>query len=98
MTVSLPTKTEYIRVRRYRLVVTAEMDAKFKQNIAIINDLHQYAVKYLEKTYGYKHLGRSYPSTRTDKLYVIKDEIEKRYLKERYPELKRWDLKKIGLH
>lgn len=96
--VQLPVKTEYIRVRRYRLVVTEELAQKFEQNIAVENDLHQYAVKYLEKTYGYKHLERPYPSTRTAKMYVIKDEIEKRYLAERYPELKRWDLEKIGLH
>ena len=96
--VQLPVKTEYIRVRRYRLAATEKLAQKFEQNIAVENDLHQYAVKYLEKTYGYKHLERLYPSTRTDKMYVIKDEIEKRYLAERYPKLKRWDLEKIGLH
>lgn len=98
VTVQLPVKTEYIRVCRYRLAATEELAQKFEQNIAVENDLHQYAVKYLEKTYGYKHLERLYPSTRTDKMYVIKDEIEKSYLAERYPELKRWDLAKIGLH
>ncbi|PWG54504.1 RNA-guided endonuclease TnpB family protein [Ligilactobacillus salivarius] len=95
--IHLSDTTEYVRVRRYRLVPTEELRMRYKVNIAIQNDLYNYALKYLEKTYGYKHLGRKYPDTRTKKIYVIKDQILPKYIKEKY-NLKRWNNKIIGLH
>lgn len=93
----LPKTTEYVRTRRYHLVVTAELTEKHMCNLAVENELHNYALKFLERTYGYKHLGRTFPTTRTGKNYIIKDEILPRFLKEYY-NLKRWNAKKIGLH
>lgn len=93
----LPSTTEYIRVRRYRLVATPELVKKHQANLTVENQLHNYALKYLERAYGYKHLSRKFPSTRTGKTYVIKDEILPSFLKENCG-LKRWDSRKVGLH
>ena len=93
----LPSATEYVRVRRYRLVVTPQLVKKHQANLTVENQLHNYALKYLEKAYGYKHLSRKFPGTRTGKTYVIKDEILPGFLKENY-RLKRWNSRKVGLH
>ena len=93
----LPSTTEYVRVRRYRLVATPELVKKHQANLTVENQLHNYALKYLERAYGYKHLFRKFPGTRTGKTYVIKDEILPSFLKEYYG-LKRWSSHKVGLH
>lgn len=93
----LPSTTEYVRVRRYRLVATPDLVQKHENNLAVENQLHNYALKYLEKAYGYKHLLRRFPSTRTGKTYVIKDEILPSFLRENYG-LKQWNTRKVGLH
>lgn len=93
----LPSTTEYVRVRRYRLVATPELVKKHQTNLKVENQLHNYALKYLERAYGYKHLSRKFPNTRTGKTYVIKDEILPSFLKENYG-LKRWNSRKVGLH
>lgn len=93
----LPSTTEYVRVRRYRLVATPELVKKHQANLTVENQLHNYALKYLERAYGYKHLFRKFPGTRTGKTYVIKDEILPSFLKEYYG-LKRWNSHKVGLH
>ena len=93
----LPSTTEYVRVRCYRLVATPELAKKHQANLAVENQLHNYALKYLEKAYGYKHLSRKFPGMRTGKTYVIKDEILPSFLKENYG-LKRWNSHKVGLH
>lgn len=88
--------TKSVRVRRLHLVVTDELAAKHTVGITVQNELHNYAVKYLERTYGVRHINRRYPNTRTAKVYVIKD-LMAMFAKERYS-LKRWDATKIGLH
>lgn len=90
--------TTYTRVRRYRLVMTPLQIKKFQRNIEVENQLYQFTVRYLEKTYGYKHLHRNYPKNRTAKIYVIKDEIIPRFLTDRYPQMKRWNTNVVGLH
>src|SRR5699024_7724041 len=89
--------TEYVRVRHYRLVMTPELVRKHQINLTVENQLHNYALKYLERAYGYKHLSRKFPGTRTGKTYVIKDEILPGFLWENYG-LKRWNSHKVGLH
>lgn len=88
--------TKSVRVRRLHLVSTDELVAKHTVGITVQNELHNYAVKYLERTYGVRHINRRYPNTRTAKVYVIKD-LMAMFAKERY-DLKRWDATKIGLH
>lgn len=83
-------------MRRLHLVVTDELVAKHTDGIIVQNELHNYAVKYLERTYGVRHINRHYPNTRTSKVYVIKD-LMAMFAKERYS-LKRWNATKIGLH
>ena len=93
----LPSTTEYVRVRRYRLVMTPELVRKHQVNLTVENQLHNYALKYLERAYGYKRLSRKFPGTRTGKTYAIKDEILPGFLQENYG-LKRWNSRKVGLH
>lgn len=88
--------TKSVRVRRLHLVVTDELVAKHTDGIIVQNELHNYAVKYLERTYGVRHINRHYPNTRTSKVYVIKD-LMAMFANERYS-LKRWNATKIGLH
>lgn len=88
--------TKSVRVHRLHLVVTDELVAKHTDGIIVQNELHNYAVKYLERTYGVRHINRYYPNTRTSKVYVIKD-LMAMFAKERYS-LKRWNATKIGLH
>ena len=60
--IDLPKKTEYIRVHHCRLVTTPQLEKRYAENIDVLNKAYQYTVKYLEKTYGYKHLNRPYPT------------------------------------
>lgn len=95
--IKLPRKTEYLRVRRYRLVPTPQMIARHCENLEVLNKAHQYAVKYLEKTYGCRHLGRPYPSTKKAKIYVIKDKILPGFLRDVYG-IDKWDGKVVPIH
>ena len=93
----LPKTTEYIRVRRYRLVATNDLIAKFERNIEAENKIYNYALKYLEKTYGVKHLKRPYPTNKNAKLFLAKDVLIPKILKDLYG-LFKWDGKKVGIH
>ncbi|KAB5846486.1 transposase, partial [Bifidobacterium adolescentis] len=68
--IKLPKTTEYIRVRRYRLVATNDLVAKFERNIEVENKIYNYVLKYLENTYGVKHLKRPYPTNKKAKLFL----------------------------
>lgn len=96
--IKLPKKTKYFRVRRFRLVATPVLVAKHSRNLEVENQLHNYAVRYLEKTYGYKHLGRSFPTTKIGKVFLIKDKIIPKFAQDVYHHKGRWNSKKIGLH
>lgn len=96
--IKLSAKTKYLRVRRVRLVATPELIAKHNQNLGVENQLHNYALRYLEKTYGYKHLNRPFPTTRTGKAYIVKDEIIPRFNHDVCHHDGRWNSQKIGLH
>ena len=93
----LPKTTEYIRVRRYRLVATTDLVAKFERNIEVENKIYNYVLKYLEKTYGVKNLKRPYPTNKTAKLFLAKDVLIPKILKDLYG-LSKWDGKKVGIH
>ena len=95
--IDLPKKTEYIRVRHCRLVTTPQLEKRYVENIDILNKVYQYTVKYLEKTYGYKHLNRPYPTDKKGKIYVIKDQIMPRFLHDVY-HIDKWDGKKVPIH
>ena len=89
--------TEYIRVRRYRLVATNDLVAKFERNIEAENKIYNYVLKYLENTYGVKHLKRPYPTNKKAKLFLAKDVLIPKILKDLYG-LSKWDGKKVGIH
>lgn len=95
--IKLPKTTEYIRVRRYRLVATNDLVAKFERNIEVENKIYNYVLKCLEKTYGVKHLKRPYPTNKKAKLFLAKDVLIPKILKDLYG-LSKWDGKKIGIH
>ena len=94
---NLPKTTEYIRVRRYRLVATNDLVAKFERNIEVENKIYNYVLKYLEKTYGVKNLKRPYPTNKNAKLFLAKDVLIPKILKDLYG-LSKWDGKKVGIH
>lgn len=96
--VKLPKKTKYLRVRRFRLVATPALIAKHSRNLEVENQLHNYAVRYLERTYGRKHLGRPFPTTKIDKAFLIKDEIIPKFARDIYQHEGRWNGKQLGLH
>lgn len=73
------------------------MIARYCKNIEVLNQAHQYAVKYLEKTYGCKHLGRPYPATKQAKIYVIKDKILPGFLRDVYG-IDKWDGQVVPIH
>ena len=56
----LSPSTKAVLVRRLHLVATDDLVAKHTKGIVVQNKLHNYAVKYLERTYGvpvsYTHL------------------------------------------
>ena len=93
----LPKTTEYIGVRRYRLVATNDLVAKFERNIEVENKIYNYVLKYLEKTYGVKNLKRPYPTNKNAKLFLAKDVLIPKILKDLYG-LSKWDGKKVGIH
>lgn len=90
--IKLPATTKYIRVRHFRVRLSATQIMKFDRNLTVENELHNYALKYLEKTYGRKHLSRPYPSTATEKRYVVKDHILPGFRQEKYG-LTKWNAK-----
>ena len=93
----LPKTTEYIGVRRYRLVATNDLAAKFERNIEAGNKIYNYVLKYLEKTYGVKNLKRPYPTNKNAKLFLAKDVLIPKILKDLYG-LSKWDGKKVVIH
>ena len=93
----LPKTTEYIRVRRYRLVATTDLVAKFERNIEVENKIYNCVIKYLEKAYGVKHLKRPYPTNKKAKLFLAKDVLIPKILKDLYG-LSKWNGKKVGIH
>ena len=60
------------------------------------NQLWNFANKYLERTYGRKHLNRPYPNNKKQKSVVI-DDIRAKFIKENYS-LDRWNAKVVGFH
>ena len=92
----LSPSTKAVLVRRLHLVATDDLVAKHTKGIVVQNKLHNYAVKYLERTYGVRHINRRYPRTRISKIYVIKG-LMAMFAKEHYS-LNRWNSTKIGLH
>lgn len=88
--------TEYVYVRHYRIVTTPELVLKHQRGLHVQNKLYNYAVKYLEKTYGRKHVLRPFPRTLTAKQFLVA-EIAQKFAKDCY-DLDRWNANKIGLH
>lgn len=96
--IELTATTQYLRTRRYRIKLTDKMIENFNRGITVENQLHNFAVRYLEKTFGRKHLNRPYPITRTDRVNLIKDHILPGFkAKIGFGADRRWDKEVIGL-
>lgn len=93
---NLSKTVDHIYVRRYRVVVTPELIEHHARNMQTQNQLLNFANKYLERTYGRKHLNRPYPNNKKQKSVVI-DDIRAKFIKENYS-LDRWNAKVVGLH
>ena len=71
--------------------------ARQARNIEVENKIYNYVLKYLEKTYGVKNLKRPYPTNKNAKLFLAKDVLIPKILKDLYG-LSKWDGKKVGIH
>lgn len=91
--------TEYIErtfVRRVRLCLSDKQIEKHNRNCEVQNELFNFALVYLYKTYGVKHLERPFPRTRTSKVYDMQNIIKQFAMK--LTQKERWNGKQIGLH
>ena len=64
-----------------------------ERNIEVENKIYNYALEYLEKTYGVKHLKRPYPTNKNAKLFLAKDVLIPKILKDLYG-LSKWEWQK----
>ncbi|MCM0599082.1 hypothetical protein [Periweissella fabalis] len=78
------------------IVTTPALMLKHQRGLHVQNELHNYAVKYLEKTYGRKHVSRPFPQSLAAKKFLVA-EIAGKFAKDCY-DLDRWQANKIGLH
>ena len=92
----LPKTIESVYVRRYRVVASQEQIEHHAQNMRTQKQLWNFGNKYLEKTYGRKHLNRPYPNNKKQKNYVI-NAIKTMFINEKH-NLNRWNAKIVGLH
>lgn len=86
--------TTSVYVRRFRLVETPELTDYHQQSINVQNELWNFTNKYLEATYGYKHLNRKFVSTVIQKRYIL-NAIKVKFAQ--HKGLLKWS-PKLGLH
>jgi putative transposase len=76
-------KSTYNNVRRYRVSLTAEQIQQHETALLTQNELWNYAVKYLENHFGYRHLSRMFP-TKVMAKKILVNEIKARFELEHY--------------
>ena len=92
----MPDKTpKFAYTRQYHVFLNPEQTALYHRAIAAQNSLFQYALKYLYRTFGVKHLGRPMPFGQTP-IQGLLNQIKNSFIRDKYG-LKRWNVKKIGL-
>lgn len=85
-------KFEY--TRQYHISLSYQQIELYEKAIKIQNELYQFTLKYLYKTYGRKHIGRPLPFGQG--INYLNNKIKAMFIKEKY-DLKRWNAKKLGL-
>ena len=80
--------------RQYHISLSYEQIRLHQKAIQVQNALYQFALKYLYKTYGYKHVGRPLPHGRS--VSFLNNQIKAMFIQEKYG-LKRWNSKQLGL-
>ena len=80
--------------RQYHISLSYQQIDLYKKAIKTQNELYQFALKYLYKTYGRKHIGRPLPFGQG--VNYLNNKIKTMFIKEKY-DLKRWNVKKLGL-
>lgn len=85
---------QFSYTRQYHISLNKQQMAKFEQAIQTQNSLYQYALRYLNKTYGRKHIGRPLPYKKQVN-YLI-NHIKAMFIQDKY-RMKRWSVRKLGL-
>ena len=80
--------------RQYHISLSYQQIDLYEKAIKTQNELYQFALKYLYKTYGRKHIGRPLPFGQG--VNYLNNKIKTMFIKEKY-DLKRWNVKKLGL-
>ncbi|UNL42974.1 transposase [Ligilactobacillus agilis] len=80
--------------RQYHISLSYQQIDLYEKAIKTQNELYQFALKYLYKTYGRKHIGRPLPFGQG--IHYLNNKIKVMFIKEKY-DLKRWNVKKLGL-
>ncbi|MDF4188189.1 transposase [Ligilactobacillus salivarius] len=80
--------------RQYHISLSYQQIKLYEKAISTQNELYQFALKYLYKTYGRKHIGRPLPFGIG--INIISNKIKALFIKEKYG-LERWNVKKLGL-
>lgn len=79
---------KYGFTRQYHVLLTDKQKIQHKKALENQNALFQYALKYLFKTYGVKHIGRPMPASKKPIQYVL-NKIKAAFIKDKY-DLDRW--------
>lgn len=85
---------KYGFTRQYHVVLTEAQKEKHVLALQSECALFQYALKFLYKTYGYKHLDRKQP--RGKQRGCVLHDIKARFIKEKF-QIERWNVKRLGL-
>ena len=80
--------------RQYHISLSYQQIDLYEKAIKTQNELYQFALKYLYKTYGCKHIGRLLPFEQG--INYLNNKIKAMFINEKY-ELNRWNVKKLGL-
>lgn len=87
-------QAQFAFVRKTNVYLNEVQQSKLSQALTVENQLYDFALSYLNKTYGYKHLDRKVP-TAMAKRYLV-NWIKALFVAEKYG-LKVWSYRKLGL-
>lgn len=87
-------QTKFSYVRKTNVYLDNQQQDKLLKALKVENQLYNYALSYLYKTYGYKHIDRKLPISMGKRCLATK--IKALFLDEKYG-LSRWNVKKLYL-
>ena len=96
MEIKLTTQTEVVYTRKFKVELSEDQKLKHTLGLQEQNKVFNYVLKYLERTFGYKHLTRPYP-LKTIQKQMLSDKLRKMYMQEFYQK-NRWDERLTHLH